>query len=256
MPHKAMQQLLKPEANGLDLFYKQVLSSASRTSASRTAALHQILETIMILEDNHSISFLSSLLYLQHEEVIHELLGVQSIIKILEDDDKHIMLYHTSLQDFLTLKLRSEQYFIDPPLQHLHLAIHCLKNFAEYPSKDFFESHVAKYACFNWPCHILLGFQKQESNVDETIITSLVTLIEILLTFQAKTWYNTMLTLEVSKMLSCVRDGKDLFQVSYCNSQMVINLLTHKILQGSIVTMNLTKLFEQVIDLCEVRAYS
>jgi hypothetical protein len=53
---------------------------------------------------------------------------------------------------------------------------------------------VAKYACFNWPHHLLLGFQGQDLNVDETIMTSLVTLIENLLTFQGKTWYNTMLT--------------------------------------------------------------
>ena len=221
MPHKALQELLESGADGLDPLYKQVLSSASGT-----AVLHEILGTIMILEDNQSIPFFSSLLNLQHEEVIQELLGVQSIIKIPGDDNQPIMLYHTSLRDFLTLKSRSEEYFIDPPLQHLHLAIHCLKDLTECPPKDFFEGHVASYACFNWPKHILLRFQKQALNVDETITTSLVTLIENLLTFQAKTWFNTMLT-EISKMFSCIADVEDFLQVSYCNSQMVITLLTH-----------------------------
>ena len=220
MPHKGLQQLLESGADGLDPLYKQVLSSTSRT-----AALHRILGTIMILEDNQSISFLSSLLHLQHEEVIHELLGIQSIIKIPGDDDKPVMLYHTSLRDFLTLNSRSEQFFIDPPLQHLHLAIHCLEHLTEFPSKDFFEGDVANYACFNWAHHALLGFQKQELNVDERIMTSLVTLIKKLLTFQSKIWYNTIQTVGVSrkeKILSNVRDGKDLFQVSYSNSQMAI----------------------------------
>ena len=224
MPHKALQQLLESGVDGLDPLYKQVLSSASRT-----AALHQILGTIMILEDNQSISFLSSLLNLQHEEVIHELLGVQSIIKIPGHDDQPIMLYHTSFQDFLTTKSRSEQYFIDPPLQHLHLAICCLKHLAEHPSNGLFEGDVAKYACFNWPDHILLGFQKRELNVDETIMAFLETLVENLLTLQSKTWYNTILTFGVSersRMLNRVRDGKNWLQVSYCNSQMVITLLT------------------------------
>ena len=88
---------------------------------------------------------------------------------------------------------------------------------------------MAKYACFNWPFHLLLGFHEQELNVDETIMTSLVTLIKKLLTLQGKTWYNTMQTFTMSKktrMLGYVRDGKDLFQVSYCKSQMVITLLT------------------------------
>jgi hypothetical protein len=145
------------------------------------------------------------------------------------NDDEPIMLHHTSLRDFLTIKSRSKQYFIDPPLQHLHLAIHCLKHLAEYPSKDFFEGDVAMYACFRWPHHIFLGFQEQALNMDETITTSLVILIKNLLTFHSKTWYNTMLIVDDSKktrMLKCVRDGKNLFQVSCCNSQMVITLLT------------------------------
>ena len=221
IPHKALQKLLGSGVTGLDPLYEQVLSSASGT-----ADFHQILGTIIILEDNKSITFLGSLLCLQNEDIICELLQLQSIINIPGKDDEPIMLYHTSLRDFLTIKSRSKQYFIDPPLQHLHLAIHCLKHLAEYPSKDFFEGDVAQYACFNWPHHILLGFQKQELNVDETIMTSLVTLIEDLLTFQSKTWYDTMLNFGVSRILSCVRDGRDLFQVSHCNSQMIITLLS------------------------------
>ncbi|KIJ94403.1 hypothetical protein K443DRAFT_683769, partial [Laccaria amethystina LaAM-08-1] len=181
MPHKALEKLLESEVNGLDPLYEQVLSSASGT-----ADFHQILGTIIILEDNKSITFLGSLLHLQNEDVICELLGVQSIINIPGNDGEPITLYHTSLRDFLTIKSRSKQYFIDPPLRHLHLAIHCLKHLAEHPSKDFFEGDVADYACFNWPHHILLGFQKQELNVDETIIMPLVTLIENLLNFQGK----------------------------------------------------------------------
>ena len=224
MPHRALQKLLALRVNGLDSLYEQVLSSASWTEDSC-----QILGTIMILEDNKSISFLSSLLSLEHEEVICGLLPVQSIIKIPGDDNEPIMLYHTSLRDFLTIPSRSKQYFIDPPLRHLHLAKHCLEHLVKDPSNGFFESHVTNYACFNWPHHILLGFQKQELNVDETIMTSLVTLIEHLLTCQGKTWYNTMLTdnySEMTRVLRYVSDGISLFQVSYCNSQMVITLLT------------------------------
>ena len=224
MPYKALQKLLASGADGLDSLYEQVLSSASWTED-----FCQILGTVIVLKDNKSISFLSSLLSLHHEEVICELLDIQSVIKIPGDDNEPVMLYHTSLRDFLTIKSRSKQYFIDLPLQHLHLAIHCLKHLVEYPSKDFFEGDVAGYACFNWPHHILLGFQMQESKVDETTTTSLVTLIKNLLTVQGKTWYNTMLTFgdyKKTSMLSCVRDGKKLFQVSFWISQMVITLLT------------------------------
>ena len=222
-PHEALQKLLASKVNGLDSLYETVLSSASWTGE-----LRQILGTIMILGDNKSISFLSSLLSLEHEDIISELLQVQSIIKIPGDDNEPIILYHTSLRDFLTTKSRSKQYFIDPPLQHLHLAIYCLKYLAGYSSKDFFEGDMGGYASKYWPYHILSGFKMQESIV-ETMTTSLVTLIQNLLTFQGKTWYNTMLTFKVSekaKILKCLRNGKDFSQVSYCPSEMVITLLT------------------------------
>ena len=255
MPHKALEKLLVLGVNGLDSLYEQVLSSASRTEG-----FCQILGTIMVLKDNKSIPFLSSLLSLHHEEVICELLEVQSIIKIPGDDNEPIVLYHTSLRDYLTIKTRSKQYFINPPLQHLHLAINCLKHLGDYPSKDFFEGDVLEYACFNWLHHLLFGFRRRELDVDEIMTTSLVTLIQNLLTFQSKTWYNTMLAIGYYKMMECfnpVRGGKILFWVSYYNSQAVITILTctYMTLQGSTVTKNLTKLFEQVIDFFEVRFY-
>ena len=92
MPHKALQKLLDSGVNGLDSLYEQVLSSASGT-----AGFHQIIGTIIILEDNRSITFLGSRLHLQNEEVVCEFLRVQSIIKIPGNYDEPIMLYHTSL---------------------------------------------------------------------------------------------------------------------------------------------------------------
>ena len=126
MLFRSLQKLLASGVNGLDSLYEQVLSSASRTEE-----FFWILGTIMVLKNNKSISFLSSLLSLQHEEVICELLQLQSIIKIPGGDDEPIMLYHTSLRDFLTIKSRSKQYFIDPPLQHLHLATPYLVGISE-----------------------------------------------------------------------------------------------------------------------------
>ena len=221
MPHKALEKLLASGVNGLDSLYEQVLSSASWTEN-----FCLILGTIMVLENNKSISFLSSLLSLHHEEVICELLKVQSIIKIPGDDNEPIMLFHTSLRDFLTIKSRSKQFFIDPALRHLHMAVHCLKHLVEYPSKDFFEGDVATYACFNWPHHLLSGFQE---HVDETIMLSSVTLIKILLTFQGKTWCNTIFASSSwrtrTHVLRYVIAGKNLFQVSYCTFQLVITFL-------------------------------
>ena len=99
MPHRALQRLLASRVNGLDSLYEQILSCASWTED-----FCQILGTIMVLKNNKSISFLSSLFSLHHEEIICELLQVQSVIKIPGGDDEPVMLYHTSLRDFLTIK--------------------------------------------------------------------------------------------------------------------------------------------------------
>ena len=92
MPYKVLQEVLDSGSNGLDPLYKQVLSSASQT-----LAFHQLIGTIMILQTNHSINSLSSLLDIQAGEIVHELLKIQSIVKIPGDDNEQIMLYHTSL---------------------------------------------------------------------------------------------------------------------------------------------------------------
>ena len=134
MPDEALQQVLSSEITGLDPLYMQVLSNAY---ASHTPALDQILGTIMVLLSNHSILFLSSLLSLHPKGIVCGLLAVQSIVKIPGGDDEPIMLYHTSFRDFLTTKSRSGQYFVNPSLQHIYLAMNCLNCLADDSSQDF-----------------------------------------------------------------------------------------------------------------------
>ena len=186
MPYKVLQEVVDFGLNGLDPLYKQVLSSASQTPA-----FHQLIGTIMILQTNQSINSLSSLLDIQAAEIVLELLKVQSIVKIPGDDNELIMLYHTSLRDFLTIKSRAGNYFIDPPLRHIHLALDCLKCLAKDFSEDFFDSSPG-YAIGGWPHHIILGLQEQETIWDEAIVNTLVCSIENLLTCQGKKWYNAL----------------------------------------------------------------
>ena len=186
MPYKVLQKFLDSGSNGLDPLYKQVLSSTSQTPA-----FHRVIGTIMILQTNLSINALSSLLDIQAGEIVLELLKVQSIVKVPGDDNELIMLYHTSLRDFLTIESRSGIYVIDPPLQHIHMALDCLKCLTKDSSDDFFWSSP-RYAVGGWPHHIVLGLQKQRKIWDEAIMNTLVCSIENFLTFQGKKWYNTL----------------------------------------------------------------
>ena len=211
MPYKALQEVLDSGTNGLDPLYKQVLSSASQTPA-----FHRLIGTIMILQTNQSINSLGLLLDIQAGEIVLELLKVQSIVKILGDDNELIMLYHTSLRDFLTIKSRSGNHFIDPPLQHIYMALDCLKCLAKDSSEDFFDRSPG-YAIVEWPHHIMLGLQEQEQIWDEAIMTTLVYSIENFLTFQGEKWYNTILSVtyvDEEEMLAWLTTGVKLCKVS------------------------------------------
>ena len=215
MPYKVLQEVLDSGSNGLDPLYKQVLSSASQTPA-----FHQLIGSIMILQTNQSINSLSLLLDIQAGEIVLELLKVQSIVKIPGDDDELIMLYHTSLRDFLTIKSRSGNYFINPSLQHIHMALDCLKCLAKDSSEDFFDNSPS-YAIVEWPHHIILGLQEQEPIWDGEIMNTLVNSIEKFLTFQGEKWFDTISKVPYvgkGEMREWLYAGLHLCQVSHNNS--------------------------------------
>ncbi|KIJ92347.1 hypothetical protein K443DRAFT_40016, partial [Laccaria amethystina LaAM-08-1] len=189
MPYKVLRDVLASGSNGLDPLYKQVLSSASQTPT-----FYRLLASIMVLKTNQSINSLGLLLDIQAGDIVLELLKVQSIVKIPGDDNELMMLYHTSLRDFLSIKSRSGYYFIDPPSRHLHMALDCLKCLAKDSSEDFFDSSP-EYAIVEWPHHIILVLQEQEPIWDEAIMNTLVYSIEKFLTFQGKKWFNTMMSI-------------------------------------------------------------
>lgn len=92
LPDRVLNHVLQGGATGLDPLYKQVLSAAPRS-----LNFHRIIATLMILRQNQSITALSSLLHLQPQAIVHDLLAVQSIVKIPGDDNEPVMLYHTTV---------------------------------------------------------------------------------------------------------------------------------------------------------------
>jgi hypothetical protein len=68
----------------------------------RTAHIVRTSETIMTVKEQLSIADVTYLLQIDTGDVIHALLGVQSILLVPEDDELPIRQFHTSLRDFLT----------------------------------------------------------------------------------------------------------------------------------------------------------
>ena len=96
LPHRKLQVALQNH-DGLDPLYTQVLQTAPRSPHFR-----RILETIMIAAEYLSIADLTCLFGIEAGDVIHALLGVQSILIIPENDQQLIRPFRASLRDFLT----------------------------------------------------------------------------------------------------------------------------------------------------------
>jgi hypothetical protein len=137
---------------GLDPLYAEVFNAACRVDP-----FDRVIGSIMILREQLFIFDLSCLLQLPTEDILHAVLGIQSIFRIPEDNDKPIELIHASPRDFLMDERRSKCYFINPPARHASIAVHCLKLLTEDAKhQKFAKSGAALYACLNW-CHHIDG---------------------------------------------------------------------------------------------------
>jgi hypothetical protein len=108
----------------------------------------------MIAEDYLSITDLACLFGIETEDVIHALLGVQSILIVPEDDEQPVRPFHTSLRDFLTTKSRSNDFFIDPATRHLLIVSDCLEAMTAHNGDEFWERGGLKFASRSWYHHL------------------------------------------------------------------------------------------------------
>jgi hypothetical protein len=148
-PQQKLTDVLMSHA-GLDPLYAQVLSAAPGVDC-----FHRVLAAIILLRQRLSITSLACLLQLGAENIVHALLGIQSIIKVPENNDKPVLLNHASLGDFLKTKERSKSHFIDPPASHASITFDCLKLMTSCLRQDVFPTDpVQLYACHNWCFHL------------------------------------------------------------------------------------------------------
>jgi hypothetical protein len=148
LPHRKLPMALKTHA-GLDPLYRQVLFISPRNQH-----FERVIGTILLIRKPFPIATLADLLQLSGGDVLSTLSGIHSIIMIPEDENKPVLPFHTSLRDFLTLKDRSGDFFVDPPLRHLFIMMDCLKVLTTPPVTSFFESEAQRYACGNWYHHL------------------------------------------------------------------------------------------------------
>ena len=155
LPHRKLQVALRNH-NGLYPLYTQVLQTAPRSPHFR-----RILETIMIVDEHLSIADLTCLFGIEAGDVVHALLGIQSILIVPENDEQPVRPFHTSLRDFLTTKSRSNNLFIDPATRHLMIASDCLTAMTVHNGDEFWERGGLKFASYYWYYHLLDALKEE-----------------------------------------------------------------------------------------------
>ena len=108
------------------------------------------------------------------------------------DDDQPIRLFHTSLRDFLTVKSRSGDLFINPPVRNICIAIDCLKVLGIPPVGDIFSGPVEEYACRNWCHHFHQGFAEGWDNTHSSLYDSLMSCLMHFVSQSLDPWINTL----------------------------------------------------------------
>jgi hypothetical protein len=159
LPHRKLRAALQTHS-GLDPLYTQVLQSAPRGPY-----FTGVLETIITIAEPVSIMDLACLLQVEGGDVIHALQGVQSIIMVPEDDEQPVRLFHTSLRDFLTSRIRSGSFFINPVTSHLSIAADCLAVMVTHRGDIIYDIEMLEYAARSW-CHHLLSAIKMGDGSD------------------------------------------------------------------------------------------
>ncbi|TDL30196.1 hypothetical protein BD410DRAFT_780746 [Rickenella mellea] len=205
MPHRELPKLLDAHV-GIDPLYSQVLSSASHDDH-----FDRVLGTVILLRESLPLPQISHLLQLEYEEVLVELLQVQSVLKVPEDDEQPVQLMHASLRDFLITEERSKTFFINPPACHVGITVDCLRVIMDHQGDTFLNGKAEVYASLNWYQHFLETFMEENIN---TLLNSpyYKLVIDSLRKFQSRQilnpWANTLL-LESQATVEDVISGLD-----------------------------------------------
>ncbi|KAG5650967.1 hypothetical protein H0H81_010389 [Sphagnurus paluster] len=162
-PDNNLRKALTTEG-GLDGLYKDIFERATRNDNFK-----RVIGTVVLLRGPIPVVSLAHLLALETWDIVEEAIKLQSIVKVPDNDEKPITLFHTSLRDFLIAPERSGLFFIDPPMRHLFIAADCLKVLAIRPTDDMFYGEREEYARRNWCHHIAQGVEKASGDLPSVL---------------------------------------------------------------------------------------
>jgi len=117
---------------------------------------------------------------------------------------------------------------MNPSIQHALLAIDFLQCLTNDVEQNFFYTAGQRYACCHWPHHICLAFGEQRQDLSDTNFNPLVNLVNLLMSKNIESWFNTILNCNKDTRKSVEQNLKvalSYFQVGHFYSEYFSNNL-------------------------------
>ncbi|KDQ59613.1 hypothetical protein JAAARDRAFT_205638 [Jaapia argillacea MUCL 33604] len=183
-PDEKLEEAVKPEYDGLDALYQQVLDNAPQSCTTR---FRNIVGIILYLPNQFNIVDLAHLIGVKGVDIRAALEGCGSIFMIPEDDHGVIRVLHASLSDFLTAGERSKIHFIGYQEHRLLLLGDCirllLQEYSSFPNvPPYMPRHLAtcsaavSYAYENWHRLFFHGvlYHPSSLHMDSALVAHLI----------------------------------------------------------------------------------
>ena len=179
-PNRRLETVLNIECRSgelmfapLDQLYKEIIYASSYNDTTRS-----VVGTITLLFDPLPLDEVEVLIGLRRGDGWLAMRRLHSIFIVPDDQGKPVLIFHSSLHEFLTNAHRSGEYFVDSPKQHVNITHFCLELMTKTLKRDVGnmedplnlslgdnrrrkqDAHISgalQYACRYWASHLLLG---------------------------------------------------------------------------------------------------
>ena len=150
----------------LNILYERILDAAyASTNERERKNIDTILTAVVYAYNPLSISAIGDLMEIPIRHIEAALSSLHSLIYIPSlGPDMPISSFHASFYDFISNKIHSSKYYLDPCISHKHIAHQCLglmnRVWSEKAKISYLEerkcteiSESLAYACSNWTIH-------------------------------------------------------------------------------------------------------
>ncbi|KAL4881156.1 WD40-repeat-containing domain protein [Aspergillus karnatakaensis] len=170
-PEESLKEVLAHQCDGSDLdrtylpIFDQILKNQTLAKEDKLIEEYRtVIGTIVTVEAPISAVSISRLTDIHLESVRLRLNSLRSVLRVLEEDNEPIELFHQSFADFLlhSSTSRKQRFWIEREQRHHKLTVKCLeimrnglRKGADISNEEPEDGDVLRYACSYWARHLI-----------------------------------------------------------------------------------------------------